>query len=102
MDVWGDDALNFEVRVAYCISKRCTTLHGGELTICSTGNRAVYSIASRSYDTKFDLKRAIDLPRSSGRCAVLSVAPHGQTPKFGTLHPSLMVALRAAYRAATG
>ena len=102
MTVYGDDAPNFEVRVAYGTRKRCTTLHGGEFTISSTSNRAAYDMAGLSYDTKFDLKRAIDLPYTSEWFAVPPAAPHGQAPKLGTLHPSLMLALQAAYRAATG
>jgi hypothetical protein len=101
MTVYDDDAPNFEVRVTYGTSKRTTTLHGGEFIISSTGNRAAYDMAGLSYDTKFDLKRAIDLPYTSEWFAVPPAAPHGQTPKLGTLHPSLMLALQAAYQAAT-
>ena len=101
MTVYDDDAPNFEVRVAYGTSKRTTTLHGGEFTISSTSNRAAYDMAGLSYDTKFDLKHAIDLPYTSEWFAVPPAAPHGQIPKLGTLHPSLMLALQAAYRAAT-
>ena len=101
MTVYDDDAPNFEVRVAYGTSKRCTTLHGGKFTISSTVNRSAYDMAGLSYDTKFDLKRAVDLPYTSEWFAVPLAAPHGQTPKLGTLHPSLMPALQAAYKAAT-
>ena len=94
MTVYDDDAPNFEVRVTYGTSKRTTTLHGSELTISSTSNRAVYEMDGLSYDTKFDLKRAIDLPYTSEWFAVPPAAPHGQTPKLGTLHPSLMLALQ--------
>src|SRR5438552_15699800 len=34
------------------------------------------------------------------RFSVPPAAPHGQSPKLGTLHPSLVRALEAAYRAA--
>lgn len=101
MTVYDADAPNFEVRVAYGTSKRTTTLKSGEFTISSTSNRAACDMAGLSYDTKFDLKRAIDLPYTSEWFAVPPAAPHGQTPKLGTLHPSLMLALQAAYRAAT-
>lgn len=101
MTVYDDDAPNFEVRVAYGTSKRTWTLHSGECTISSTSNRAAYDMAGLSYDTKFDLKRAIDLLYTSEWFAVPPAAPHGQTPKLGTLHPSLMLALQAAYRAGT-
>ena len=101
MTVYDDDAPNFEVRVAYGTSKRTTTLHGGEFAISQISNRAACDMASLSYDTKFDLKRAVDLPYITEWFAVPPAAPHGQTPKLGTLHPSLMLALQAAYRAAT-
>ena len=100
MTVYDDEAPNFEVRVAYGTSKRTTALHRGEFTISNTINRAAYDMAGLSYDTKFDLKRAIDLPYTSAWFAVPPAAPHGQTPKLGTLHPSLMLALQAAYRVA--
>jgi hypothetical protein len=60
----------------------------------STGNRAAHDVAGLSYDTKFDVKRAIGLPYASEWFAVPPAAPHGQTPKLGTLHPSLVLALR--------
>lgn len=91
---------NLEVRVAYGTSKRATTLHSGEFTISNTANRAAYDMAGLSYDTKFYLRRAVDLPHTSDWFAAPPAAPDGQTPKLGTLHPSLVVALQAAYRAA--
>lgn len=101
MTVYDDDAPNFEVRVAYGTSKLATTLQSGECTISSSSNRAAYDMAGLSYDTKFDLKRAIDLLYTSEWFAVPPAAPHGQIPKLGILHPSLMLALQAAYRVAT-
>lgn len=99
--VYDDNTPNFEVRVAYGTSKRTTTPYGGEFAISNTANRAAYDMAGLSYNTKFDLKRAIDLPYTSEWFAVPPAAPHGQIPKLGTIHPSLMLALQAAYRAAT-
>jgi hypothetical protein len=78
-----------------------TTLRGCEFTISRTSNRAANDMAGLSYDTKFDLKRAIDLPYTSEWFALPPAAPHGQTSKLDILHPSLMLALQAAYRAAT-
>lgn len=100
MTVYDDEAPQFEVRVAYGTSKRTTTLHSGEFTISSVNNRAAYEMAGLSYDTKFDLKHAIDLPYTCEWFAVPPAAPHGQTPKLGTVHPSLMLAVQAAYRVA--
>lgn len=101
MTVYDDAAPNFEVRVAYATSKRTTTLQSSEFTISTTANRAAYDMSGLSYDTKFDLKRAIDLPYTADWFAVPPAAPLGLTPRLGTLHPSLMLALQAAYRAVT-
>ena len=83
-----------------CDSK-LTKQYGGEFTLSRGGNLTAYDMTGLSYDTMFDLKRAVDLPCTSERFAVPPAAPHGQTPKLGTLHPSLMLAPQAAYRAAT-
>ena len=47
------------------------------------------------------LRQAIDLPYTTEWFSVPPRAPHGQTPKLGTLHPSLVLAVQAAFRAAT-
>src|SRR2546421_5622576 len=97
--VFDDDAPRFEVRVAYGTSQRTTTLHRGEFTILRSRNPAAYQAAGLSYDTKFDLKQAVDLPYTAEWFSVPPAAPHGQSAKLGTLHPSLVRALEAAYRA---
>ena len=99
--VFDDDAPHFQVRVAYGTSQRTTTLHSGEFSILSELNPAAYVAAGLSYDTKFDLKHAIDLPFTTEWFSVAPAAPYGQTPKIGTLHPSLVPAVQAAYRAAS-
>ena len=98
---FGDDAPHFEVRVAYGTSQRTTTLHRGEFSILRNRNRAAYEAAGLCYDTKFDLKQAIDLPYNTDWFSVPPAAPHGQTPKLGTLHPSLVCPVQAAFQAAT-
>jgi hypothetical protein len=98
--VFDDEAPRFEVRVAYCTSQRTTTLHRGEFSILRSRNPVAYQAAGLSYDTKFDLKQTIDLPYTTEWFSVPPAAPHGQSPKLGTLHPSLVRALEAAYRAA--
>ena len=95
-----DDAPHFEVRVVYGTSQRTTTLYRGEFAILRDRNPTAYEAAGLSYNTKFDLKQTLDLPYSTDWFSVPPAAPHGQTPKLGTLHPSLMRALEAAYRAA--
>ena len=97
--VFDDDAPQFYVRVAYGTSQRTTTIYSGEFSILSERNPAAYKAAGLSYDTKFDLKQAIDLPFTTEWFTVAPSAPHGQTPKIGTLHPSLVPAVQAAYRA---
>ena len=98
--VFDDDAPQFHVRVAYGTSQRTTTLHRGEFSILRTRNPAAYESAGLSFDTKFDLKQAIDLPYTTEWFSVPPAAPHGQIPKLGTLHPSLVPAVQAAYHAA--
>ncbi|WP_229508914.1 type II toxin-antitoxin system PemK/MazF family toxin [Massilia sp. CCM 8734] len=65
LQVFDDDAPSFHVRVAYGTSQRTTTLHRGEFSILHDRNRAGFQAAGLRYDTKFDLKRAIDLPYTS-------------------------------------
>ncbi len=98
--VLDDAAPQFEVRVAYGTSQRTTALHSGEFAILRSRNPAAFEAAGLSYDTKFDLRRALDLPYSTDWFSVPPAAPHGQNPKLGTLHPSLVRAIQAAFRAA--
>ncbi|CAN5778093.1 hypothetical protein BH11PSE8_BH11PSE8_15510 [soil metagenome] len=99
--VFDDDAPQFLVRVACGTSQRTTTLHRGDFSILRDRNSAAYEAAGLSYDTKFDLRQALDLPYTTDWFSVPPTAPHGQTPKLGTLHPSLVRAVQAAFRAAT-
>ncbi len=99
--VFDDDAPEFHVRVAYGPSQRTTALHRGEFSILRDRNPAACEAAGLSYDTKFDLRRTLDLPYSTGWFSVPPKAPHGQRPKLGTLHPSLVRAVQAAFRAAS-
>jgi hypothetical protein len=98
--VFDDDAPQFHVQVAYGTIQRTTTLHRGEFSILRASNPKAYEAAGLSYDTKFDLKQAVDLPYTSEWFSVPLAAPHGQTPKLGILHPSLVPAVQAAYRVA--
>jgi len=98
--VYDDDASQFAVRVAYGTSQRTKSLHRGEFSILRDQAAAAYAAAGLSYDTKFDLRQVLDLPYSSEWFSVPPAAPHGQTPKLGTLHPSLVRAVEAAFRTA--
>ena len=100
LTVFDDDAPQFVVRVVYGTSQRTTTLRRGEFSILRERNAAAFFVAGLSYDTKFDLKQTLELPYNADWFSVPPAAPHGQTPKLGILHPSLMRALEAAFRAA--
>jgi hypothetical protein len=98
--VFDDDAPEFTVCVAYGTSQRTTTLHRGEFSILRDRNPVAFQAAGLSYDTKFDLRQAVDLPYTTDWFSVPPAAPHGQNPRLGTLHPSLVRAVEAAFRAA--
>jgi hypothetical protein len=53
-----------------------------------------------AYDTKFDFKTMVGLPWSERYFKVPPRSPHGNTPKLGTLHATVVRAVEAAYRAA--
>ena len=99
LTVFDEDAPPCQVRVAYGTSQRTTALHRGEFSILRARHPAAYEAAGLSYDTKFDLNETVDLPYTAEWFSVPPAAPHGQIPKLGTLHPSLVPAVQAAYRA---
>ena len=98
--VFADDEPEFRVQVAYGTSQRTTALYRGEFAILKARHPAAYEAAGLSYDTKFDLRNTLDLPYNTLWFSVPPAAPHGQRPKLGTLHPSLVPAVQAAYLAA--
>ncbi len=100
LTVFDDDDPQFVVRVVYGTSQRTTELHRGEFAIVRAKNQVAFEGAGLSYDTKFDMRQAVDLPYTSTWFSVPPAAPHGQKPVLGTLHPSLVRAAAAAMRAA--
>ena len=98
VNVYGKQA-PFAVRVAYGTSQRVRDLFGGEFAILQTNSPAAFALANLSYDTKFDLRQQVDLPYTTEWFSAPPHAPHGQAPKLGTLHPSLMRAVEAAHQA---
>lgn len=90
------------VTVAYGTSQGLNRLHRGEFAITKLGNPAAYNSAGLSFDTKFDLRQLVELPWSEDFFAVPAQAPHGQNPKLGNLHASMMRAVQAAYHALLG
>jgi len=88
------------VRVAYGTSKKVTSLKTGEFAILRDVHPAAFELAGLAFDTKFDCRQAIDLPWSVRYFKVAPHPRHGQTPKLGTLHPSVYHAAHAAFNAA--
>lgn len=93
------DAPLYRVLVAYGTSQRVDKLHSGEFAIALIDS-AAYKLAGLSYPTKFNLRERVLLPYASDWFAVPPGAPHGQLPRLGTLHPSLLNRFRAAAVAA--
>lgn len=89
-----------KVTVIYGTSQGLNRLYAGQFTIARQANAAAYSTAGLSYDTKFDFKQKIELPWNEDFFAVPPNTPHGQTPKLGSLHASMMRAALAASQAA--
>lgn len=84
--------------VAYGTSQRVNELHTGEFGITRADGDA-FRAAGLSFETKFDLSNIVELPFSKEWFGVPPGAPHGQTPKLGLLHPTLMKRAAAAYSA---
>ncbi|MFM9969413.1 MAG: hypothetical protein ACKVQK_13570 [Burkholderiales bacterium] len=84
------------VRVAYGTSQKLVQLVAGEFAIRKNDHPAAYALAGISYDTKFDLRRAVLLSWNENFFAVPPQPRFGQTPKLGTLHASMIKAVKAA------
>lgn len=97
-----DDERQLFVTVAYGTSQKTNRLYSGEFRITKTEHPAAYASAGLSYDTKFDLKSALALPFNDDWFSVPPQAPFGQTPKLGTLHPSMVRIAAAAYTQSQG
>lgn len=87
------------VEVAYGTSRKTATLYAGEFVIAPS-DKAAYEASGLSYATKFNLAATFELDFNDTWFAVAPGAPHGQTPRLGVLHPSLMRRVGAAARAA--
>jgi hypothetical protein len=88
------------VRVVYGTSQRVDRLRAGEFPILKARSPAAFALAGLAFDSKFDFKTVLDLPWTEQFFKVAPRTPHGQTPRLGTLHPSLMRAAKAAHDAA--
>ena len=92
-----DDEGKIFVSVAYGTSQKTNRLFSGEFRITKIEHPVAYSSAGLSYDTKFDLKNTLELPFNEVYFSVPPNAPHGQLPKLGTLHPSMVRIAAAAF-----
>ena len=85
-----DDEGKIFVSVAYGTSQKTNRLFSGEFRITKNEHPIAYNSAGLSYDTKFDLRNTLELPFCEVYFSVPPNAPHGQIPKLGTLHPSMV------------
>lgn len=87
------------VSVAYGTSQKTGQLYSGEFRITQSEHPAAYISAGLSYDTKFNLKNVLELPFNDDYFSIPPHAPHGQIPKLGDLHPSMVRIATAAFNA---
>lgn len=88
------------VSVVYGTSQNLTPLKTGEVAITQAKNPAAYALAGLAYDTKFNFKIVVDLPWTDRYFKVPPRSPHGNNPKIGTLHATILHAMEVGYRAA--
>lgn len=93
-----DDGI--ELTVAYGTSRKLDRLAAGEFAIRQGDHPAAFELAGLSFDTTFDPRHTIALPWSGEFFDVPPMPRHGQKPKLGTLHATMVRAVEAALRAA--
>ena len=74
-------------------------LYAGEATITRLMNPAAYKQAGLTLDTKFQFASMMELDWSEPWFKAPPHRPHGNTPKLGTLHASLVRRFFAAHQA---
>jgi len=89
------------VSLVYGTSKNLTRLRSGEVAITQSKNPAAYALAGLAYDTKFNFKVIVELPWTNRYFKVPTRNLHGNTPKIGTLHATILHSVEVAYRAAS-
>lgn len=92
--VLGTDQ-QFAVEVAYGTSQKVDSLYSGEFLVTGSDGDA-FQLSGLSYPTKFNMTKIVELPYNDQWFAVPPQPRHGQNPKLGTLHASLVLRLRAA------
>ena len=88
------------VNVAYGTSKRVDDLRSGEFAVTPLDGIA-FRESGLSYPTKFDVGNVVSLPYTDEWFRVPPARPHGNQPRLGFLHASLMRRATAAFNAAS-
>ena len=94
----GEHAGHTVAEVCYGTSQKTDQLHAGEFVI-TPADDAGFNAAGLSYPTKFNLGETFELDYNDRWFGIAPGTPHGQTPKLGLLHPSLIRRAAAALRA---
>jgi len=81
--------------VAYGTGQKVDQLYAGEFAI-TPSDRTAYAVSGLSYPTKFNLRETVELDFNDVWFGVPPGAPHGDRPKLGVLHPSLVRRAEAA------
>jgi len=84
--------------VALGTSQKVDKLFPGEFAIAPADGPA-FDLSGLTSPTKFNLARTSELDFNDVWFGVAPNALHGQTPKLGILHPSLVRRAEAAYKA---
>ncbi len=96
LTVYDDKAPEYVVLAAFGTSRKVADLHAGEFAITRADGEP-FRASGLSYDTKFNLAKRLELYFNDDYFGVPPGAPHGQQPKLGVLHPSLMRRAAAAF-----
>ena len=89
---------HYRVLVAYGTSQKTSALRRGEFLVRKEASNA-FKLSGLSFDTKFSFAHSVELDFAEEWFTVPPGAPHGQTPKIGTLHAVYGRAAHAAYLA---
>ncbi len=87
------------VVVAYGTSQKTSRIYRDEFLITKFKHPEAYRVAGLSRDTKFCFSKVAKLPFNDTFFAPPPHAPYGETPKLGSLPPTMMSAARAAFNA---
>jgi hypothetical protein len=98
MRVFEDTITRYRVLVAYGTSQKLQSLRAGEFSITARDS-AAYHLSGLSFGSKFSLKDVVELAYNAQWFKVPPHAPHGQLPKIGMLHPSLVQRAALAWKA---